>query len=303
MMNIVEARSLLFVPGTRNDRFDRAATSGADGVILDLEDSVAPADKTAARTAVRSWLDAGSRPVSGVVVRVNAVGTPWHDADLRMVAAAGCAVLLPKADTVDALRSVRAELSGQRTLLALIETARGVCDVASLCCSRLIDRAAFGSVDLAVELGLDPVSASPTLAYARSALVMASAAAGLPQPLDAVTTAVDDLGRLAADLEDGVSIGFGGKLAIHPRQIEPINSAWAPASAVVSWAERVIAAAFTDGIDHALEGGEVAVGITTVDGQMVDVPVITRARQILARAAAAAKQPTAARTTASNGAP
>jgi len=157
----------------------------------------------------------------------------------------------------------------------LIETARGIRDVAALSDSRLIDRVAFGSVDFAVELGLDPVSASSTLAYARSALVVASAAAGLSSPLDGVTTAVEDPARLAADLDDAVSTGLGGKLAIHPRQVTAINDAWTPAPALVSWAERVVAASSPD------------VGVTTVDGQMVDLPVLTRARRTLALAALA----------------
>jgi citrate lyase subunit beta / citryl-CoA lyase len=305
VIDIAAARSMLFVPGTRTDRFDRAATSGADGVILDLEDSVAAAEKTAARNAVRSWLDAGTRPVSGLAVRVNAVGTPWHDADLRMAAATGCAVVLPKADAVETLRSARAQLSGQTVLVALIETARGISEVAKLCDSRFIDRVAFGSVDLAVELGLDPVNTSPTITHARSAVVVASAAAGLPQPLDGVTSAVDDFDRLSTDLQNAVSIGFGGKLAIHPRQVDAINHAWTPTRALLSWAEQVIAAAFatTTDSDHSLEGGEVAVGVTTVDGHMVDLPVITRARQILTRAANANAQPTTAGSTAANGAP
>jgi citrate lyase subunit beta/citryl-CoA lyase len=272
MMSATEARSLLFVPGTRSDRFDRAATSGADAVILDLEDSVAPSAKLSARDEVRIWLTGPARPAEGVVVRVNGVGTAWHVDDLRMAATVGCAVLLPKADTVEGLVAVRAALPAQRQLVALIETARGVRDVAELCGSGLIDRVAFGSVDFTVELGLDPTRPSPTLTHARSALVVASAAAGLQSPLDGVTTAVDDPYRLAVDLEDAVSAGFGGKLAIHPRQVIAINQAWTPAPALVSWAERVIAACAHE------------VGVTTVDGQMVDLPVIMRARRTLALA-------------------
>jgi citrate lyase subunit beta / citryl-CoA lyase len=293
MTGIRDARSLLFVPGTRADRFDRALASGAEAVILDLEDSVAPADKASARAAAHRWLAAGQR----AVVRVNAVGTPWHADDLRMAAAVGCPVLLPKADTVEAIADVRASLPEQCALLALVETARGVRDVAALCDSRSIDRVAFGSVDFAVELGLDPVTASATLGYARSALVVASAAAGLPPPLDGVTTAVDAPAQLAADVRNAVSIGFGGKLAIHPRQVAVINHAWTPAPALVSWAERVIAAVTspTDALRDYQSGEptEVTLGVTTVDGQMVDLPLITRARRILSRATLTATPTTA----------
>jgi citrate lyase subunit beta / citryl-CoA lyase len=303
MISATEARSLLFVPGTRSDRFQRAIASGADAVILDLEDSVTPSEKTSARTAVNKWLTAHPQPAVSVVVRVNALGTPWHADDLRMAAAAGCPVLLPKADTVDSLVAVRSSLPVQCILIALVETARGVGDVAAVCDSRSIDRAAFGSVDLAVELGIDPEGASATLAHARSALVVASAAAGLPPPLDGVTTAVDDSAQLAADLEDAVSIGFGGKFAIHPRQVAAINHAWTPAPALLSWARRVVAAASANVAhrdDQSGESAELSVGVTTVDGHMVDLPVITRARRILARANWAT-QPTTADPTTANG--
>jgi citrate lyase subunit beta / citryl-CoA lyase len=304
MNSITEARSLLFVPGTRADRFESAVTSGADAVILDLEDSVAPSEKALARTAVERWLTADLQRAPSIAVRINAVGTPWHADDLRMAAAVGCPVLLPKADSVRALVTVRTDLPDHCPLIALIETARGVRDVASLCTSQSIDRLAFGSVDFAVELGLDPLTASATLTYARSTLVVSSAAAGLPPPVDGVTIAVDDPTRLASDLEDAVSIGFGGKLAVHPRQIAAINAAWTPSPALVNWAQRVMAATspkVTAGSDdHASEAAEATVGVTTVDGQMVDLPVVTRARRILARANRV-RQPTMANQTMTNG--
>jgi citrate lyase subunit beta/citryl-CoA lyase len=304
MNSITEARSLLFVPGTRADRFERAVTSGADAVILDLEDSVAPSEKTLARTAVERWLTADFQRAPSIAVRINAVDTTWHADDLRMVAAVGCAVLLPNADNVRALVTVRTDLPDHCALIALVETARGVRDVASLCTSQSIDRLAFGSVDFAVELGLDPLTASATLAYARSTLVVSSAAAGSPPPVDGVTTAVDDPTRLAADLKTAVSIGFGGKLAVHPRQIAAINDAWTPSPALVNWAQRVLAATsptVTAGsYDHAGEAAEATVGVTTVDGQMVDQPVVTRARRILARANGV-RQPTMGNQTITNG--
>jgi len=283
MIGVAKARSLLFVPGTRPDRFDRAVISGADAVIVDLEDSVAPSEKASARTAVHDWLIAGSQPAARIAVRVNAIGTRWHADDLRMAASAGCAVVLPKSDKVDAVVAVRTLLPDRCPLIALVETARGVRDVAAVCRSQSVDRVAFGSVDFAVELGLDPVIPSATLNYARSALVVASAAAGLPPPLDGVTVAVDDHTQLSNDLEAAVSLGFGGKLAIHPRQVAAINDAWTPAPALVSWAERVIVAVCAHDARPDNGSGE-PVGVTIVDGQMVDLPVVTRARRILAQA-------------------
>jgi citrate lyase subunit beta/citryl-CoA lyase len=274
MSGVREARSLLFVPGTRNDRFDRALASGADGVIVDLEDSVAASDKEAARESARRWLPGAGRRA---IVRVNAVDTAWHADDLRMAAQVGCSVMLPKADSIEALVKVRADLPDRCRLVALIETARGVRDIAGLCASRLVDRLAFGSVDFAVELGLDPARSSPTVAYARSAVVVASAASNLPPPLDGVTTATDDPQRLDADLADAADAGFGGKLAIHPNQVAAINGTWTPDPTDVTWAERVITA-------FASAGG----GVISLDGQMVDLPVHTRARRIVTRAALSA---------------
>ncbi|MCW2686634.1 MAG: citrate lyase [Mycobacterium sp.] len=297
MIGLTEARSLLFVPGTRSDLFDHAVTSGAGAVIFDLEDSVAPSEKTSARTAVSDWLTMRPEPGACVAVRVNASDTPWHGDDLRMVATAGCAVVLPKTDRVDTVVAVRTDLPHACPLIALVETARGVHDVAALCRSQSVDRVAFGSVDFAVELGLDPAVASATLTHARSVLVVASAAAGLPPPIDGVTVAVDDDTQLTIDLAAAVSLGFGGKLAIHPRQVAAINAAWTPAPALVSWAKRVIAAACPNEARSGDGSGE-PIGVTVVDGQMVDLPVVTRARRILARAAEVTRSTTEHFTTA-----
>jgi citrate lyase subunit beta / citryl-CoA lyase len=293
MSSVRDARSLLFVPGTRPDRFDRAVASGADAVILDLEDSIAPAEKEFARGAVQRWLETGQ----SAVIRINAYGTPWHDDDLCVAARAQCPVLLPKADRIDTLTAVRSRLPQDSLLLTLAETARGIGDIAALCDSGLIDRVAFGSVDLAVELGLDPTAASATMDHARSAVILACAAAGMPAPWDGVTTAVDNSERLRADIEHALSLGFGGKLAIHPRQISAINQAWTPAPALIDWAERIIAAVSADGRSEprAQPDGHTTstLGVTSVDGQMVDLPLITRARQILARASLTAPSTTA----------
>lgn len=260
---------MLFVPGTRSDRFDRAAASDADCVIVDLEDSVPAADKDAARDAVAGWLESGQQ----AIVRVNAAGTPWHLDDCRMAAELGCSVLLPKTDRVEVLTEVRAMLRTSSALVALVETARGVRDVSALCASGAADRVAFGSVDFAVELGIDPARPSTTLQFARSAIVVASAAASLPPPLDRVTTALDDPERLTADLADAVSLGFGGKLAVHPDQVAAINQAWTPTAEEVNWARRVLAATDT------------RTGVASVAGEMVDLPVLVRAERIVARAA------------------
>lgn len=262
--NLADARSLLFVPGDRPHRFDKAARSGADAVLMDLEDAVAPEAKDSARAAVADWLGGGG---SGVV-RINGTDTEWHDQDVAMVARYRCAVMVPKARSAAQLAEVAARLPAGTPLIALIETAAGVLAAAEICAFAGVARAAFGSVDLAADLGVNPED-DEALAYARSALVLAAAAAGKPAPLDGVTTAIDDDCRVEADAARAMRLGFGGKLCIHPRQVNIVNVGFSPSAEDAAWARRVVGAS---------EGG-----VTVIDGRMVDAPVISRARRILFR--------------------
>ncbi|POX35883.1 CoA ester lyase, partial [Streptomyces sp. Ru73] len=233
---LAAARSLLFVPGHRADRYAKAAAAGADGVIVDLEDAVAPEDKDAARDAVAGWLAGGAR----AVVRVNAPGTEWHAADLAMAAAHGAPVMLPKAEDPAVLASVTGAAGGV-PVLALVETAAGVENAAALCRVPHVVRAAFGNIDLAAQLGVAPED-HQALAYARSRLVCASAAAGLAPPLDGVTAALAADGPLAGDVAHARRLGFGGKLCIHPRQLDAVHEGFTPSADERAWARRVLAA-------------------------------------------------------------
>jgi citrate lyase subunit beta/citryl-CoA lyase len=259
------ARTLLFVPGDRPQRFAKAAAAGADGILLDLEDAVAAADKAAARDHVRRWLASGAVGA----VRINAAGTPWHHDDLALVAEYGCPVMVPKA-APETLPDVVATLPDGTPVLPLIETAAGIQRAAEICAVDGVVRPAFGSVDLAAELGVahdDQLA----LAAARSLLVLGAAAAGVAAPIDGVCTSIDDEGALIDELRHGRRLGMGGKLCIHPRQIEPIHRALAPTEDDLNRARRVV--------DAASAGSAVQ-----VDGQMVDKPVLDRARALLARA-------------------
>lgn len=254
---LTTARTFLFVPGHRPDRYDKAAVSGADVVVLDLEDAVAPADKDQARRNVAAWLAQGGR----AVVRVNAPGTPWFDDDLDLVTTRGCPVMLPKAERAD----LPERLADACAVIPLIETAFGVESALDVCRAPGVVRAAFGSVDLATELGVrhdDRLA----LGYARSRLVVASAAAGLAAPVDGVTTALDDPDTLADDLRHARRLGFGGKLCIHPRQLDAARTGFAPTEHELRWARRVI------------DAGD---AVSVVDGAMVDKPVLERARRLL----------------------
>lgn len=256
---LAAARSFLFVPATRPERFEKAAAAGPDAVILDLEDAVAPPEKDAARALLRTGFTA-----LPVVVRVNARGTPWHESDLAALAATGAAaVMLPKTEDPADVAAMRDAL-GDLPMIALVETARGLAHARAIAAAGAT-RLAFGSVDYCADLGCDHTREA--LLAARSELVLASRLGGLPAPVDGVTVRVDDGAEAQADARHAKSLGMGAKLCIHPRQVAAVADGFAPTRAEAEWARRVMAA------------GD---GAVQVDGAMVDPPVKLRAAAILA---------------------
>ncbi|MBK1788455.1 HpcH/HpaI aldolase/citrate lyase family protein [Prauserella cavernicola] len=265
--DVASARTLLFVPGHRPDRFAKAAAAGADGVVLDLEDAVAAEDKDTAREHVRTWLAEGNQ----AVVRVNAADTEHHDADLAALGGLATVVMLPKAEHARDVTAAAAVLGSGTGVVPLIETADGVLRAREICAAPAAVRPAFGSIDLAAQLGVDPDSHT-ALATARSTLVLAAAGAGCAPPLDGVTAAIGDEARLVADTEHAVALGFTGKLCVHPRQVAAVHAALEPSADELRWARGVLAVATTDG----------AVGV--FESTMVDRPVVLRAERLLSRA-------------------
>ena len=262
------ARSLLFVPGDRPERFDKAAASGAHQVILDLEDAVAPAAKTAARQAVAQWLAAGP----AAVVRINAADTPWFTDDLQMLQGQPQAtVMLPKAVPEVLARTVAALALHRQPVIALVETVAGVLALHELVRVPGLHRIAFGSIDFCADSGMSDVG--DVLSAVRSQIVLASCHAGLVAPIDGVSVELDSTQLLQQQATRAQQQGFGGKLCIHPRQVAPVNAAFVPSAADLDWARRVVAA-------FAASAG----AATVVDGKMVDLPVVARARRILAEA-------------------
>lgn len=257
---ITKARSFLFVPGDRPERVPKALASAAHAVIVDLEDAVAPADKEAARRAIASD--------PRVLVRINAVGTPWHDDDvafLRDHRVAG--IVLPKAEEAGTVEHV-ARLTGT-PLVPLVESAQGLYAIDMIAKARGVARLAFGHLDFQLDIGMQAGEDERELDPVRIPIVLASRRAGLPGPIDGVTVALDDDERLQADAARAKRLGFRAKLCIHPKQAALVNAAFAPAEAQLQWARRVLEAAQASG------------GAFRLDGQMVDAPVIARARALL----------------------
>lgn len=257
-------RSYLFVPGNRPERFESACRAGADVVLVDLEDAVAPADKSAARRAAGQWLTSGG----AAYLRINGADTDAFRDDLLLLGLPGVqGVMLAKAEENEPIAAIR-QATPTLPVIPLIESARGFSNVNLIAAARGVARLAFGSVDYQLDLGIG--GDRDELLMARSQLVLVSRVAGLLPPVDGVTMALDDTEALSRDVDYARRLGFGGKLAIHPRQVAVINEGFSPSPADLEWARRVVTAAAEAG-DNALR----------LDGKLVDRPVIERARALL----------------------
>jgi citrate lyase subunit beta/citryl-CoA lyase len=266
---LATAVSWLFVPASHPERFAKAARSGADVVVIDLEDSVAADAKTAARANLLSaWPDDAKITV---VVRINATHTAEIADDLAACRELSpAAVVLPKAETARDVRAA-AEASGA-PVLPLIESARGLVNLPDIAASPPAVRLLFGSIDLALDLG---VTDDGALDPSRSDIVRWSAACALPSPVDGVSTAIRDTGIVTRDAVRAKGWGFGAKLCIHPVQVPLVHAAFAPDDAELRWARRVLAVVHD--------------GAATVDGEMIDRPVVERARRIVRQAGRAGR--------------
>jgi citrate lyase subunit beta / citryl-CoA lyase len=271
MITPADAVTALFVPGDRPDRFARAAAAGPDLVIIDLEDAVPRAAKADALAATLAALapDGELR----ALVRIDVPGSGTFDtevAELQDLAGRPghglLGLVLPKADDPAVLRAL-AVGPARPALIPLVESARGVVRAAALAEAEGVSRLAFGALDFALDVDVAP--AGPTADHARAQLVLASRAAGRAAPLDSPSTEISDLAAVGAAARSARALGFGGKLCIHPSQLVAVRTAFAPTADEVAWARSVVGA------------GEAAVQVA---GQMVDRPLLERARRILARA-------------------
>lgn len=256
------ARSYLFVPGNRPERFGRACASGAHAVIVDLEDAVPADDKAQARATVAAWLS----PEHPVLIRINGATTPWFQDDLALCALPGVAgIVLSKAESVAEIAQLAR--CGAAAIYPLIESAQGFLNCLAIARAPGVRRLLFGTIDFKLDLGID--GEREELLYFRSQLVLVSRLAGIAAPVDGVSTAIDDLAQLVADTQHARKMGFGAKLCIHPGQINHVHGCFQADATELAWALRVLeAAALANGAAFAL------------DGEMVDRPVIARAERV-----------------------
>jgi citrate lyase subunit beta/citryl-CoA lyase len=270
---IALARSFLFVPGNRPERFGKALASGADMVILDLEDAVAPGDKPAARTALmQAWPGFSAADRTRLLVRINACDTPWQADDLSLMRALQPAgIMLPKAESAAQLQAVTNAMAQPGPLIPLIESALGVFKVNEIAAVPQVVRLALGHIDLQSDLGMQCDSAETELLPVRFALVLASRLARIAPPIDGVTVRTDDATQMRNDTLRGKRLGFGARLCIHPAQVAHAHAALAPSAEELAWARRVVEA------DQAAGGAAVK-----LDGRMIDRPVVLLAQRTLA---------------------
>jgi citrate lyase subunit beta/citryl-CoA lyase len=264
------ATTYLFVPGNRPERFDKALASGADVIILDVEDAVAPDEKFTARRAVGQWCATCAVHRERIAIRINDPTTAWFADDLELLRTTAVAVaMLPKAESPRHIAPVLRAMGSGGLVIPIIESARGVANVESIASAEGVLRLAFGTLDYALDLELSGDERG--LFYAAGRLAVASKCAGLMSPIAGVTAALDDEAQLAADVAFARACGFGAKLCIHPRQVEAVHRLFAPTPGEIDWAMRVVTAA------------EVHPGLFVLDGTMIDRPVVLKAQAILGR--------------------
>lgn len=277
-------RSPLFVPGNRANMLEKALRLAPDALVPDMEDSVPPAEKPTARETIRSWLPrlaASGRPV---IPRVNALDTEWIEADLAAVVGAhvfGISIgkvrrardIAAISQLIGALERRTALSVGTIKLVPWIETAEAIVNVAEICrASDRIAAVAFGGEDFTFDMGLERLEDDAQLAYARQALCVAARAARVPA-LDTPYFKLGDPEGLRDSSLRAKSIGFKGRFAIHPEQIDALNECFAPSAQEIAHAERVVAA-----YEAAEARGRAS---TSLDGWVIDVPVVKRARALL----------------------
>lgn len=271
-------RSLLFAPAVRPDLLRKMPRTDADAIVIDLEDATPPDAKDTGRVEMRSAVAdlAGQLPI---LVRVNDDTTPWHDDDLDSLPTEGLAgLVMPKIETIAGLDSLAARLADRgldMPVIGGVETALGVADARSLLAHDLISAAYFGAEDFIADLGGVRTASNDEVAYARAQVALAGRLAEVTV-IDQVVADFTDDDRCRRECLEARSMGYGGKLCIHPSQVAIANAAFLPSSEEIDRARRLLEA-----YDDAKARGVASVAF---EGQMVDEPVAVQARRVLAQA-------------------
>ena len=286
-------RSFLFAPGNRPRMLQKVGHCGADAVILDLEDAVPISEKEVTREAVRDA--AGTIDTCPVYVRINPLeaaagfSQPIGEADLAAIVRRGLAgIIVPKVESPDDLQRADTLLHslelqhglapGDVDIIPIIETALAIQRAYDIAASGTrVKRLAFGAGDFTRDIGVAWSRREIESQHARSALVIASRAAGLEPPLDTVWVDLRDERGLMRSARTARQLGFQGKMAIHPSQVEPINTAFSPSDAEIAHATRVV-----DAFTQAEADGLASIQL---DGQFIDYPIVESAQRVLAMAA------------------
>ena len=277
-------RSVLYMPGANERALEKAQGLAADALILDLEDAVAPNAKDEARDRVCAAASSGAYGRREIAIRANGIGTQWHDADLAAIAAAGPdAVVIPKIDTVDDVRSIESALEqhgapDHTKIWAMVETPIAMLHAEQIAgSSDRLTVLVMGTNDLAKELRAEHVPGRQPLLTGLGLCLLAARATG-KVILDGVYNDIKDPEGFLAECRQGQQMGFDGKTLIHPSQLDPCNEVFAPSPEAVEAAEEIISA-----FEEAEREGR---GVVTVNGRMIENLHVDQARRTLAQARA-----------------
>jgi len=285
-------RTLLFVPGNRPERVEKAISLNADAVVIDLEDAVPTAEKESSRVIVRSALD--KHPGKRLYVRINGLSTPYAKEDLVAIISKNLhGIMLPKVEVPENIFKIDRFLTeieirnglivGGLEIISICETAKGLEEIYPTLCARpenhCVSIVAFGAADYTLDLGIKLSREGRELDYARMRLPIVSRAAGIIPPLDSPWMFnLKDIDGLIADAKKAKAYGYQGKIVIHPNQIEPCNEIFTPSDEEINQAKRIVEA-----FKVAECEGKAAVQL---DGKFIDYPVVEKSKRVLALAKA-----------------
>jgi citrate lyase subunit beta/citryl-CoA lyase len=278
-----DPRSLLFVPSNRPDRFGKAAASGTDAMILDLEDSVGVSQKAQSRANLRIGAELAAAAGVSVYVRINPVDTEWHPEDVAEAVRVGArGIVLPKCENPDVVAEVESRLRAAESkphateIVLIVETAQGILAAQRLAqATSRTRRICFGAYDFALDMGVRVEAAGSLLTLARAQVVLAAKAAGI-QPIDTAFADVRDPAGMRRQTEQARDLGYTGKFAIHPEQVTIVNEVLSPDPDEIDSARRVVTAF--------REAERQGIAAITVDDKLVDYPIALRSEAVLARA-------------------